>query len=207
MQLTEQQLQLQTPADESQEDSDRFKRVRKWVMSLEEIPKAAQLAAMEEYLSMTFTDYDNNEENKSQSQFRKSITGTQGSLESGDVSPKSDTPGRGYEMLCKGPSFEENNFKSIGETDRSAIPSSMKVESGGNVMSSAPVEAVNSLSISPNVNNERGSEGEISIGKSEGHGSALRESQNGALELKKQLTLPGRTVRSNSPETLKWSHS
>ena len=83
----------------------------------------------------------------------------------------------------------------------------MKVESGGNVMSSAPVEAVNSLSISPNVNKERGSEGEISIGKSEGHGSAPRESQNGAFDLKKQLTLPGRTARSNSPETLKWSHS
>jgi hypothetical protein len=212
VQLTEHHIQLQTPVDESQEDADRFKRVRQWVMSIEEIPKETQLAAMEEYLSMNFTDYDNDEENKSQSQLRKSITGTQGSLESGDVSPKSDTPRRmalgsgRYEMLCKGPSFEESNFKNYRETEESAVHFSMKVENG-NKISSGPVETVNSFSILPEVKKHEGSEGELSIGKSEGHESTPNETQIGAPELKKQLTLPGRTARSNSPETLKWSHS
>jgi hypothetical protein len=213
VQLTEQHIQLQTPVDESQEDADRFKRVRQWVLSIEEIPREMQLAAMEEYISMNFTDYDNDGDIKSQFQLRKSITGTQESLESGDVSPESGSPRRialgsgRYEMLCKGPSFEESNFKNYRETEESAVPSSMKVENGGIEISSGPVEIVNSFSILPEVKKHEGSEGEISIGKSEGHSSTPEEMRIGGPELKKQLTLPGRTARSNSPETLKWFHS
>ncbi len=191
VQLTEQRVKRRTPADDSQEESDRFKRVRHWVMSLEEIPKATQLAAMAEYLAMNFTDYDNNDENKTQ---------TQVSLESGNVSPKSDTSRRidhgskSYEM-CERP-----NFKMFCETEKSAIPSSMKVESGGNVGSSAPIEVMNSLSLSPNVLRLEGSEGNMSIWKSEGQCSATKESHTEPLAQKNQLVLPGRTVRSSSPE-------
>lgn len=224
VQLTEQQIQLRVPNDESAEDADRFKRIRQWILSIEEVPKDIQMAAMHEYLTMSFTDNDNDDANKSSSPLRKSITGTQGSLDSDGISPNSNvqTPrtnmqGGTYEMLCKGPSFEESNFKLSGEPPIHI--SSMRVETDRNLNSSLSMENENMVSIAREQKTTgKGSEGEISLGKSEEHGSESKEIQkaeNGHYELKKQVTLPGRTVRSNSPssrldskhENLKWSHS
>ena len=218
IQLTEQQIQLRGPADEVAEDADRFRRVRLWVMSIEDISKEAQIAAMEKYLTMTFSDYDND---GGKSPFRKSMSGTARSLESDTISPNSNvqtpriTAQSGENTLCQGSSsFAAGKFKISRNPSLEVF--SAQVGADGNLLSSEtlPVDTVQPMSISvTNKKPSSASDGEISLGKSEGHVSGSKESQleNGHYDLKKQATLPGRTVRSNSPsgrkETLKWSHS
>jgi hypothetical protein len=115
VELTEQQVQLRVPPDESAEDADRYRRVRQWVMSIEEVPKDVEMAAMQEYLTTSCTDCDGKKQSPVQNS--EAATATQGLLDSDTFTPTSDVQcprshmkGIGYETICYGSSFEESNF-------------------------------------------------------------------------------------------------